>query len=89
MNRYIRERFIAEACHVGIDDLDELNDRFEAWAESVANRRVHAETNQAPIARGRPGAHLVATTLLDELAKHGVIASLVRIDIDDLPGKVR
>src|SRR5205807_2316694 len=25
--------------------------RFEAWAEQVANRRVHAETNQTPMAR--------------------------------------
>ena len=55
LNRYIRERFIAEACHAGIEDLAELNDRFEAWAESVANRRVHAETNQAPIARWEAG----------------------------------
>ncbi len=32
-NRYIREAFLAEATHVGIADLDELNDRFTAWAE--------------------------------------------------------
>lgn len=55
LNRYIRDRFIAEATHVGIESLDELNDRFEAWAEQVANRRVHAETNQAPIARWEAG----------------------------------
>jgi len=51
LNRFIRERFIAEAEHVGIEDWGELNDRFEAWAEQVANRRVHAETNQTPMAR--------------------------------------
>src|SRR5437762_1721124 len=50
-NRYIREAFLAEATHVGIASLDELNDRFTAWAEQVANRRVHAETNETPIVR--------------------------------------
>lgn len=35
----------------GIDDLDELNDYFMAWAEQVANTRAHAETHQAPIER--------------------------------------
>ncbi|MFP5376163.1 MAG: Mu transposase domain-containing protein, partial [Acidimicrobiia bacterium] len=55
LNRYIRERFIAEACHAGIDDLAELNDRFEAWATQVANRRIHAETGQAPIDRFEAG----------------------------------
>ncbi len=49
LNRFIRERFLAEATHVGITDLAELNDRFTAWAERVANTRVHAETGRAPI----------------------------------------
>ena len=34
-------------------------------------------------------ARLVAATLVEELAKHGVIAALVRIDIDDLSGTVQ
>jgi putative transposase len=55
LNAYIRDRFIAEATHVGIEDLAELNDRFEAWAEQVANRRIHAQTNQAPIERWEAG----------------------------------
>jgi putative transposase len=55
LNRLIKERFIAEAEHVGVEDLASLNDRFEAWSESVANRRIHAETNQAPIARWEAG----------------------------------
>jgi putative transposase len=55
LNRYIRERFIAEAEHVGVGDLAELNDRFEAWAEQVTNRRIHAETNQSPIGRWEAG----------------------------------
>ena len=51
LNRYIREAFLAEATHQGIESLDALNDLFAAWAERVANRRVHAETGQAPIGR--------------------------------------
>lgn len=51
LNRFIRERFLAEAEHVGIASLDELNDRFGAWADQVANRRTHAETHQTPEAR--------------------------------------
>jgi len=55
LNRYIRERFIAEATHVGIEGLDELNDRFGAWVDQVANRRTHAETGEAPEARWSAG----------------------------------
>ena len=51
LNSYIRSSFIAEMEHKGIRDLDELNDYFMAWAEQVANTRVHAETRQAPIER--------------------------------------
>ena len=51
LNRYIREAFLAEAVHQGIESLDQLNDLFAAWAEQVANRRVHAETGQTPIGR--------------------------------------
>ena len=51
LNRYIREAFLAEATHHGIESLDQLNDLFAAWAEHVANRRVHAETGQTPIGR--------------------------------------
>jgi len=58
LNRYIREAFLAEACHVGIASMEELNDRFVAWAEQVANRRTHAETGEAPIERfERSGPH--------------------------------
>ena len=55
LNRYIREAFLAEATHHGIESLDQLNDLFAAWAEHVANRRVHAETGQAPIERFEAG----------------------------------
>ncbi len=38
--------------------MEELNDRFCAWAEQVANRRTHAETGEAPIERfERHGPH--------------------------------
>jgi putative transposase len=55
LNRYIRETFLAEATHHGIESLDQLNDLFAAWAEQVANRRTHAETGQAPIDRFQAG----------------------------------
>jgi putative transposase len=55
LNRYIREAFLAEAEHHGIESLEALNDLFAAWAEHVANRRVHAETGQAPIDRFQSG----------------------------------
>ena len=55
LNRYIREAFLAEATHRGIESLDELNDLFAAWAGQVANRRVHAETGQTPIGRFEAG----------------------------------
>jgi putative transposase len=51
LNRVIRERFLLEAEAAGISDLEELNDRFLAWSESVLNTRVHAETSETPMAR--------------------------------------
>jgi putative transposase len=55
LNRYIREAFLAEAAHHGIESLDQLNDLFAAWAAQVANRRTHAETGQTPIGRFEAG----------------------------------
>ena len=55
LNRYIREAFLAEATHQGIESLDQLNDLFAAWSGQVANRRVHAETGQPPIERFEQG----------------------------------
>lgn len=51
LNRFIREAFLAEATHHGIESIDQLNDLFDAWAASVCNRRVHAETGRMPIER--------------------------------------
>jgi len=55
LNRFIREAFLAEAIHQGIDSLEVLDDLFSAWAEQVANRRTHAETKQTPIERFEKG----------------------------------
>jgi transposase InsO family protein len=55
LNRYIREAFLAEATHRGIESIDELNDIFDAWAGEVANKRVHAETKEMPIDRFERG----------------------------------
>jgi len=55
LNRVIRERFLLEAEHTGIESLEVLNDRFHAWAESVLNTRVHTETGQTPLARWQAG----------------------------------
>jgi putative transposase len=49
--RFIRERFLVEIEATGVSSLAELNDKFAAWAESVANTRVHTETHETPIAR--------------------------------------
>lgn len=42
---------MTEAEAAGIESFEELNDRFMAWAEQVANTRVHAETKAKPIER--------------------------------------
>ena len=51
LNSYIRQSFITEMEHRGIESFEELNDLFMAWAEQVANARVHAETKDVPIER--------------------------------------
>jgi putative transposase len=55
LNRYIRERFLSEVEHHGVVTFDELNDRFMAWAEQIANVRTHAETAQRPLDRFAAG----------------------------------
>jgi putative transposase len=51
LNSYIRQSFLSEMEDRGIPSFEELNDFFMAWAEQVANARIHAETHQAPIER--------------------------------------
>jgi putative transposase len=82
LNRYIREAFLAEATHHGIESLDALNDLFAAWAEQVANRRVHAETGQTPIERfaaGGPHRQASPDLIRDELRYDP--EDLTRIDV--------
>jgi putative transposase len=52
--RTVREQFLIELAApgtAGADDLDRLNQLFQAWVETVYHRRVHTETGQPPIQR--------------------------------------
>src|SRR3974377_171776 len=87
-NRYIREAFLAEAMHQGIESLDQLNDWFAAWAGQVANRRVHAETGQAPIDRFQAaGPHRQADpALIREAFRWSVTRRVTRVATVPLEG---
>lgn len=88
LNRYIRERFLTEACHHGIESLDELNDAFMAWATQVANRRVHAETGETPEARFAAGAphHAVEPARLAEAFRWSATRKVTRTATVSLEG---
>jgi putative transposase len=88
LNRWIREAFLAEACHHGIESLDALNDLFAAWAEQVANRRVHAETGQAPIDRFTAGGphRQAAPALLADAFRWSVTRRVTRVATVPLEG---
>ncbi len=88
LNRYIREAFLAEATHTGIESLDQLNDLFFAWAEQVANRRVHAETGQAPICRFEAGGppRQASTARLAEAFRWSVTRKVTRTATVPLEG---
>jgi putative transposase len=88
LNRYIREAFLAEAVHRGIESLDELNDLFAAWAGQVANRRVHAETGQAPIDRFTAGGphRQAAPALLADAFRWSVTRRVTRVATVPLEG---
>jgi putative transposase len=88
LNRYIREAFLAEATHQGIESLDQLNDLFAAWAGHVANRRVHAETGQPPIERfEKTGPHRQADpALLREAFRWSVSRKVTRTATVPLEG---
>lgn len=58
--RTVREQFLVEVeATIGtehaIASMVELNTRFTAWIETVYHRRVHTETDQAPLARWDTG----------------------------------
>jgi putative transposase len=88
LNRYIREAFLAEAAHHGIESLDQLNDLFAAWAAQVANRRVHAETGQAPIERFEGGGppRRADPSLLREAFRWSVMRKVTRTATVPLEG---
>lgn len=87
VNRYIREAFLAEARHVGIESMEELNDRFTAWAEQVANRRRHAETDQRPIDRYNQGPRRAADPdRLREAFRWSVVRKVTRTATVPLEG---
>ncbi|MHB2023827.1 MAG: DDE-type integrase/transposase/recombinase [Mycobacteriales bacterium] len=90
LNRYIRQAFLAEACHTGVGSLAELNDLFAAWAERVANRRIHAETGQVPIARFEAGGppRAVDAARLAEAFRWSVTRKVSRTAMVSLEGNV-
>ncbi len=53
--RTVREQFLVELGVDGVSrairDLDQLNELFAAWVETVYHRREHSETGQRPIER--------------------------------------
>ena len=49
--RTVRQQFVVELAHSGVDSLDTLNALFQAWVESVYHRQVHSETGAAPLER--------------------------------------
>lgn len=56
----VRGQFLAEIAPAGgagtsVEDVDDLNSKFAAWAETVYHRRAHAETGQPPLARFEAG----------------------------------
>jgi len=80
LNRFIREAFLAEALHVGIESFEALNDRFTAWAERDCNARLHAETGASPISRFLGGGppRLADPELLHEAFRWSVLRVVTR-----------
>jgi putative transposase len=80
LNRYIRERFLTEAEAAGIESFEVLNDHFSAWAEQVANTRIHAETKHKPIERFLSGGpiELPAPDLVREAFRWSVLRRVTK-----------
>lgn len=49
--RTVRDQFLVELEMRGALHLQELNELFAAWAETIYHHRVHSETGQAPLER--------------------------------------
>jgi putative transposase len=47
----VREQFLVEVASAEIASMQELNEAFAAWVETVYHRRVHSETGQTPLER--------------------------------------
>ena len=88
LNRFVRERFLAEAEAAGIGSFQELNDRFGAWAEAVCNTRQHAETGQAPVERflAHADPRAVEPSLLREAFRWAVVRRVTRTASVSLAG---
>jgi putative transposase len=65
----------------GITSFEQLNDQFSAWAEQVANYRLHAETKQKPIERflaaGPP--ELCSHELVNEAFRWSVVRRVTKV----------
>jgi putative transposase len=93
LNRYLRERFVAEAEAQGITSFTELNDRFGAWTEQVCNTRRHAETGQPPIERflSQGPLHVVEPSLLSEAFRWSIarrVTKTAQISLAGTPYRV-
>lgn len=53
--RTVRDQFLVEVAHAGIDDIVGLNQAFGAWVETVYHRAVHSETGLTPLERFNAG----------------------------------
>ena len=49
--RTVRDQFLVEASHAGVENIARLNQFFAAWAETVYHRAVHSETKMTPLER--------------------------------------
>lgn len=49
--RTVRDQFLVEVPHGEITSIEALNERFDAWVETVYHRRTHSETNATPLER--------------------------------------
>ena len=49
--RTVRDQFLVEVPHGEINNLEALNDRFDAWIETVYHHSVHSETGMTPLER--------------------------------------
>lgn len=58
--RTVRDQFLVEVSDE-IGSIQELNEAFDAWVETVYHRRVHSETGQAPLERFGTGPFHIPT----------------------------